>query len=169
MCTLWKWESPHGNVMSLMKLESTHCGKRDWAESDHPHSQMAWFSEVNTKDPKLCPWLRTIQCNPFWALVGPSRNKSPTLLIMEAHMSGTFGVILHLFHIWNINWIWSLFLFLLKRKLLKYVFVTHISYFPRLPWLLFVSYYVQPVSQLLMSEVDLSQQTMNSLMLRSSL
>ena len=52
--------------------------------------------------------------------------------------------------------------------ILKYVFVAHISYFPGLPWL-FISYYIKPVSQLLMSEVDLSQKTMNSLILRSSL
>lgn len=61
----WNGNLPHGNLMFLMKLENINCDRRDWAESDHPHSLMAWFSAVSTKESKFCPWLRTTQCTLF--------------------------------------------------------------------------------------------------------
>lgn len=44
-----------------MKLENVNCGRRDWAESDHPSSRVTWLSVVNTKDSKFCYWLREQQ------------------------------------------------------------------------------------------------------------
>lgn len=175
MCTLLKWESAPWKFRVPKETGKYNCDKRDRAESDHPHSQMAWFSEVNSKDPKFWPWVRTIPCNPFRTLVGPSKDYVSTLYWQQKTVclgEGGLVAILHLFYIWFINWIWSLFLFLSKGKLctfqsmfLSLIFLTFLDYHGFLS----VSYYIQPVSQLLMSEVYFPQQTMNSLILRSGL
>lgn len=109
---------PRGNLMLLLQLGNINCDRRDWPESDHPCSQTACFSAVNTKDSKFCSRLRTMHYISSWTLMwkgGLATNCTDSW--RPRVWGGVFGVILHLLCIWFINWIWSLFLFLSKGKL----------------------------------------------------